>query len=97
MLPSNSYTKLPLVFKQKNPSLLHYLQCNPLRGRVLNTLSLVFKQENSFFNSLVTLPNSYTLQKNGFLDEESQKCDQLILLVPGAGVEPARWVTTEGF
>jgi hypothetical protein len=32
----------------------------------------------------------YNLQKNGLLNKEGLKCNQLILLVPRAGVEPAR-------
>ena len=40
---------------------------------------------------------SYNLQKNGLLGKEGKKCNLLILLVPRAGVEPARWGTTEGF
>jgi hypothetical protein len=40
---------------------------------------------------------SYTLQKNGLLNEKAKKCNLLILLVPRAGVEPARWSPTEGF
>ena len=39
----------------------------------------------------------YTLQKNGLLNEEGERSNLLILLVPRAGVEPARWGTTEGF
>ena len=40
---------------------------------------------------------SYALQKNGLLNEENRNCNQLILLVPGAGLEPARWSPSEGF
>ena len=39
----------------------------------------------------------YTLKKNGLLNEEGQKCNQLILLVPRAGLEPARESPPEGF
>jgi hypothetical protein len=39
----------------------------------------------------------YTLQKNGLLNEEGRNCNLLILLVPRAGLEPARWGATEGF
>ena len=40
---------------------------------------------------------SYTWQKNGLLDEEGQERNQLILLVPRAGLEPARESPPEGF
>jgi len=36
MLPSDSCTRLSLLFEQKNPSLFHYLQCDLLRGRLWN-------------------------------------------------------------